>query len=359
MSNDHSTMHRRTPRASIYLLQILSILLILSGVGLCAATITLAVLTDQLYFAQVAVGLAWLLAGLWAGAVLAGLARLMKMQRETLLVQSDAAAHTAKAGQDAQIVQGIKHMQTVLTEISTNLMLSPQQLEIKRRQHQQQRSLVLAAQCRQAITQKDFAQAQQHIDRLREEIPDDPSQHSLADELQSAREQARQADIAEAGRDIQGSLASGSFEKALQVARELLEKYPNSPEVLAQVQRIEKQASASAAEKRIAKYKDVDALVQKRQWRPALAAAKVFVAAYPASDESKLINAQMTTLEENAQIEEVRELRDRIRDLINAQRFSEAHKLALDVVLRFPQTAAAEELRPQLDRLARKANEEK
>jgi len=67
----------------------------------------------------------------------------------------------------------------------------------------------------------------------------------------------------------------------------------------------------------------------------------------------------MTTLEENAQIEEVRELRDRIRDLINAQRFGEAHKLALDVVLRFPQTAAAEELRPQLDRLARKAGEEK
>lgn len=361
MSNDHPTTHRRTTRASVYLLQILSILLVLSGAGLCAATITLAVLTDQLYFAQVAISLAWLLAGLWAGAVLAGLARLMKMQREILLLESAAAAHSTPAEHDIdiEIVRGLKRMHAALTEISTNLMLSPQQLEIKRRQHQQQRSLVLVAQCRQAITQKDFALAQQHIDRLREEIPDDPNQNSLAEELRFAREQARQADIAEAGRDIQGSLAEGSFEKALQIARELLEKYPDSPEALALVHRIEKQASASAAEKRIAKYKEVDALVQKRQWRPALAAARVFVAAYPTSDESKLINAQMTTLEENAQIEEVRELRDRIRDLINAQRFGEAHKLALDVVLRFPQTAAAEELRPQLDRLARKAGEEK
>ena len=58
------------------------------------------------------------------------------------------------------------------------------------------------------------------------------------------------------------------------------------------------------------------------------------------------------------QLEEVRELRDRIRDLINRRRFMEAFEMARDLVARFPHTAAAEELRGQMDKLAQMGKKE-
>ena len=59
----------------------------------------------------------------------------------------------------------------------------------------------------------------------------------------------------------------------------------------------------------------------------------------------------LPTIQDNARIEEVREIRDQIRDLINRRRYGEAVEAAEAVVRRFPDTRAAIELGRQLNRL--------
>ena len=81
--------------------------------------------------------------------------------------------------------------------------------------------------------------------------------------------------------------------------------------------------------------------------------------AYPAGPEAESVRSQMETLRSNARIEEARELRDRILEMINRRRFSEALELARDLVGRFPDTAAAAELTRQMARLEELADAER
>ena len=83
----------------------------------------------------------------------------------------------------------------------------------------------------------------------------------------------------------------------------------------------------------------------------ALAAAGELLEAYPDSPEAAEVRSTLRTLTDNARIEEVRELRDEIRDLLSRRRYAEALACARDLVRRFPTTAAAEELRSQMARL--------
>ncbi|KKK89020.1 hypothetical protein LCGC14_2737320, partial [marine sediment metagenome] len=69
---------------------------------------------------------------------------------------------------------------------------------------------------------------------------------------------------------------------------------------------------------------------------------------YPDSPEATHLSAQMQTLRDNARIEEVRELRDQIRDMLERRRYAEAVKVAEEVMDRYPETQAAAELRGQI-----------
>jgi len=98
-------------------------------------------------------------------------------------------------------------------------------------------------------------------------------------------------------------------------------------------------------------YREVQRHAEARRWREALEAAHRFIDAFPQSVDADAVRAMLPTIEGNARIEEVRAIRDRIRDLIERRRYAEAVEVAEDVIARFPETRAAEELCRQLDRL--------
>ena len=100
---------------------------------------------------------------------------------------------------------------------------------------------------------------------------------------------------------------------------------------------------------------EVRYLTDGKHWRRAVEAAKKLLEAYPDSDEARRVAAGMTTLEDNARIEEVRGLRDQIRDMLERRRYGEAVEIAEGVMERFPETQAAAELRKQIRRLRRLA----
>ena len=115
--------------------------------------------------------------------------------------------------------------------------------------------------------------------------------------------------------------------------------------------RVRRERGAYEVEQRASLYRRIEQAAAERHWRAALKAMEELVAAFPSSPEADAARAQMPTVADNARLEEVRELRDRIADLIGRRRFAEAAELARDLIDRFPDTAAAEDLRKQLDRL--------
>ena len=85
--------------------------------------------------------------------------------------------------------------------------------------------------------------------------------------------------------------------------------------------------------------------------------AEQLVEIFPDSPEGRQVAQKMPTLRDNAHLQEARELRDRITRLLSERQFGSALELARQVMERFPETAAAEELRQQMARLEELAKE--
>ena len=105
-------------------------------------------------------------------------------------------------------------------------------------------------------------------------------------------------------------------------------------------------------------YGEVQRNADARRWGQALDAATQLVETHPGSGEADSAGAMLTTLKDNARIEEVRGLRDHIRDMIKRRRYAEAVEVARDVMQRFPDSQAAVDLIDQIGLLEKLAAEE-
>jgi hypothetical protein len=78
---------------------------------------------------------------------------------------------------------------------------------------------------------------------------------------------------------------------------------------------------------------------------------------FPTHRLADRIQMQLSTLQENAEIQERQELEVRIQELIHDHQFDEAIELAEDVVRRFPLSPQAESLEKLLPRIRELARE--
>ena len=122
---------------------------------------------------------------------------------------------------------------------------------------------------------------------------------------------------------------------------------------------IQAAADALHAERRSSLYGDIQRFAAARQWLDALTAANKLLEGYGDSDEAKVAALQMSTIENNAKIAEVRALRDRFCELVGRDRYGEALSIGREVIRRFPDTKAAEDLCGQLARLEELARHDK
>ena len=153
-------------------------------------------------------------------------------------------------------------------------------------------------------------------------------------------------------------MAASNFAGARNLAESLLEKYPDSATAVEMLTRVRREQDAFASEQRSRMYRKIEKDASDRHWHSALEAARKFLDAWPDSTEADAVRVQLSTIADNARIEEVRSLRDQIRDMIARRRFAEAVELAGDVIERFPETAAAIELTEQMSRLQERAKSE-
>lgn len=263
--------------------------------------------------------------------------------------QTSAAGPGAEFSTPPQPVAGGELLEQ-LREFNINILLSEQQRAAKRKHIISPLSKELAEKITQAAADGEPDQGEAHLQELIRIAPEWPTAQ-LRELIEQARLQARQRDIAEATAEAENLMSAGDFDESEAVAKGLLARYPDLEEAAGLAERVRREREAFIAEQRLSMYQAVERAASRRHWRAATEAAEVLLAAHPASPEADAVRAQMGTLRDNARLEEVRERRDRIKNLIERNRYSEAIELAQEVIESFPETAAAEDLRNQMSRL--------
>ncbi|MCE5327261.1 MAG: hypothetical protein LLG01_12710 [Planctomycetaceae bacterium] len=191
------------------------------------------------------------------------------------------------------------------------------------------------------------------------EIAETPAaQHQPVAAVEEPQASAVSPAIEAASRELQACrtraedmMALGHFDQAEAAVRQLLQVHSGFEPAERLLERIKREADIYHREMRQRMKREVEKQSEARQWRQAVLAGRKLIEAYPDSHEARQLALRMDTLADNARIEEVRELRDQIRDMLDRRRYVEAVKVAEDVMDRFPETQAAAELRGQIGRL--------
>jgi len=310
-----------------------------------------------------AAGAGWALAGLGGGLFLWAASWIVRQvhvidltARELLEVTADAAERSVEqfrplAEATQRIASSLESLSADLERIGTDLLLSDEQRRIRRERSQKRLAEQLVGEAERALEIDDADAAQQAVDRLAEAVPDLPELPELAGKVASARSDGPKRRIERARREVEQLLAAGNIREAETVAEKLVVEEPDFPQAQSLLEHVHGEAEAQVARQRRAIYSRLEQLATDRRWSEALRVAQQLVAAYPESSEAQMVMVQMPTLEDNVRIQEARRLRDRIRGHIGRKEFAAARDLAEELLERFPHTAAAGELRRQLPKL--------
>ena len=250
-----------------------------------------------------------------------------------------------------------QHVLKQLAELNVNILLSDEQRRAKHEHLVRTTVDRLGGQIDRSLERGDFSAARECVDELARVAADAELVRELSERVAAARREAEAEDLRHGSQRCDDLIAGGDLAQAEQVARGVLERYPGSTPAAELHARILRELDARAEQQRRHQYEEVEKHASARQWRQALTVAQRLLDTFPGTPEAASVYRQLATIRDNARIEEVRQLRDTIRDLIGKRRFAEALTRAEDVVRRFPGTAAAEELSGQLDRLKRRAEE--
>ncbi|MDY7009528.1 MAG: hypothetical protein SVV80_02100 [Planctomycetota bacterium] len=273
-------------------------------------------------------------------------------------VERGAETSAAEETTDTSQADRAEAMLEQLRELNVNLLLTDDQRQKKGRILAESSAKTLKQRAHDVLLAGDLSGAEDILAGLIRLEPDSPDVPALREKIEQARAKAESHEVAESARKVENLMAVSNFAGARDVAESLLGKYPNSATAFDMLTRVRREQEAFATEKRAQMYQKIEKEASARHWHSALEAARKFLDAWPDSVEAEAVRVQLSTISDNARIEEVRILRDRIRDMINRRRFGEALELARDVIERFPETAAATELTEQISRLEERAKSE-
>jgi hypothetical protein len=237
-----------------------------------------------------------------------------------------------------------------LAELNTNVLLTEEERREKRRLSLEKRADDLSREIESSLLDRRFDDAGDLVQRLREIAPDHERLAVFHEQVEAGREEQVRELISGQMQRASDLMSVSRFEEAVEVAESLHHKYPHSREADELLTRVQREASTYHSEQRHRLFAVIQEHSQARHWKQALAGAHKLLETYADSEEADKIRTMMPTFVDNARIQEVREYRDKIVDLMERHRYAEAVQLARQVVDNYPETTAAEELRTQLPR---------
>lgn len=238
-----------------------------------------------------------------------------------------------------------------LDDLRASVLLSETDRQEKRRRLAAQQATRQAELAREHLAAGRLEEADAALARLASDFPDEPSLAPLREQLTAARKRRTEEAVRGQVQRASDLMAVARFDEALGVATDLASAHPDQQDAMTLLERVKREAQTFELEQRKRLMSEVHAAADARTWRHALAVAHRLKEKYPDSPEAGQIRGLLPTIVDNARIEEVRELRDRFLDMVDRRRYAEAVQTAHQIITDFPETAAAEELRPQMPRL--------
>jgi len=320
-------------------------------------------------------------AGLVGGGVLYGLARMLALYREVRgslvrLERFEYETRGASTGSSAGAEAGAEAASTATTivpspetedgragrapwqeilflleDIRDNALLGDDDREAKRCNMADDEVRNAEFRTRSLVQEGDFAQARDLAEKIRRKYPKDERSAALVDLVEARRERHEAEDIENASKQVGDLISISAWQRARDVAQQLLERHPDSAEARQLMLRVEREHRIFQDEQRRRMYAEVQRYVSRRRWEEGLAAAQTFIERFPMADESEALRLQVPTLEKNAEIEIRQRLESEIMDFVRHGRYLEAAELSRKVIERYPTSPQAEILRAQLPRL--------
>jgi len=368
------------PTVLVAALQILALVLVFAGLGQGGMVLYASPRAGGPDPVVIFEALWWMISAGAAGGLLWALGGLLRRQHEMAMAQERilralksgpgaAAAHPPTHPRPVSLAEAelddfdnsaelLQRLLSETMEMNANLLMSPSQREAKGLRRQERLAGDLTEAFVAALAEHAFARAEVCIKQFEDDLPDDKRLDEMRTRLSQTREAAEARDVEAATQRASDLMAVSSFDEALQAADALLSSYPASSRAQELVDRVHRESTAFFRDQRQRLYAQVQRNADARRWGQALEAATQLVQTHPGSGEADAARAMLTTLADNARIEEVRRLRDHIRDMIKRHRYAEAVEVARDVMERFPDSQAAVDLRGQIGRLEELAAEE-
>jgi hypothetical protein len=245
----------------------------------------------------------------------------------------------------------------MLKEINENVLLDDagkkRKLELIA-QEDRRRSL---AEIDRLMQMREWAQAKSILDNLLAKYPEHPALTNKPAEMEEKRKRTFNEEFVQARKIITDLIAISAWDKAIKLAENFLEKHPDmsaAKELEVHV-RAERQKFRDEHIRRM--YSDIQKATSKKRWNDALQIARQLMDKYPDSVEAETLSGQMETLEANADIEKRQQLEEQIKDLVHRRSFKQAFDLAKFVIDAYPTSPQAEALRQKLDKLEELAKE--
>lgn len=238
-----------------------------------------------------------------------------------------------------------------LAEINTAVLLTEEEKGLRR---QEVRAMIvsdLTAQIEAAIEAGDFTRAESLCRRFSADVPGDDRVSAYNEKIEELRTNEARQQFEEYSRQVNDLMSVSKFAEAQGLAQEVCDLFPGFDAAEQLLERVRCEYGSFTTEQTQRLSHQIRLYAEKRQWKNALEAARELIEKFPDSQEAAEVKARMSTLVDNTRIEEVRELRDRILDMVDRRRYAEALELSTQVVDNYPETAAAAELRAQMPKL--------
>ena len=243
----------------------------------------------------------------------------------------------------------------LLEEIREVSLMNDEQRQVRLQQHLETRRRTSLDQAYLCFRAGRWAQADQLLSNLETHFAGDAAVKQARGEFHRLHAAAETEAFLQTEQRVRDLAQVNSWDRAIATANEFVNNFPASVEgrhLLTEVCR-SFDASRDAAFQRM--YEQVQANVDRRLWRAALADAQRLLEEFPNHARANRVRQQLKAISGNAEIEERQEHEVRIQLLVKNRRFAEAVAVAEEVVRRFPdspQANALEERLPQLRDLA-------
>ncbi len=249
-------------------------------------------------------------------------------------------------------------MTALLHEIAENSLLDQAGRVAKLQRLAQQEREDVFKQVKRLMLGRQWSRARNILEKLGSKYPQASEISTWQQEFESARKDAMDQDCAQTEKTVEDLMAISAWDRAEELAEELLEKHPDSEKAARLVKHVQLQYRRFDQDQIQRMFAEIERCIARKRWTGALSVARQLMELHPDSVEAQSLKSQIKTIEANAEIEHRQNLEQQITDLLKHHQFIEALKQAQQVIQQYPHSPQAQALRDQMDKLEQMARKQ-